>query len=489
MFQFISKSLKFGILFLFLVPAFAFSQKQVDLNKLDEYFNQAFKDWKVPGMAIGIVKNDSLIFAKGYGLRDVEKTDKVDANTLFAIASNTKAFTSAALATLIEDEKLKWNDSVIKFLPYFELYDSYVTKNLTIADMLSHRTGLETFSGDLLWYGSNYSREEVIRRAKYLKQARSFRTSFGYSNIMYIAAGEIIQKVTGKKWEDYISETFLKPLGMNDTKTSITQLDYTKDVAMPHTFFDNKMIKIPYLNWDNVAPAGSILSSVNDMSKWIKLQLNHGTLNGKQYFNETSSRQMWTPYVNFYVNDGSEKLWPTTHFKSYGLGWGLMDLYGKKIVSHTGGYDGMLSTVCLIPEEKLGFVILTNANEMLFYSLYYKILDAFLSDSNADWSKYFLDRDISNKKHDADDKLQEEKDRDENEAATVELKEFCGTYKSELYGEAKVTLENKDFKVKMVPSPLFVGDLTHWQGNTFKVVFKNFPSLPYGKVNFILNAM
>ena len=185
MVQFISKSLKFGILFLFLVPAFAFSLKQVDLNKLDEYFNQAVKDWKVPGMAIGIVKNDSLIFAKGYGLRDVEKADKVDANTLFAIASNTKAFTSAAIATLIEDEKLKWNDSVIKYLPYFELYDSYVTKNLTIADMLSHRTGLETFSGDLLWYGSNYSREEVVKRAKYLKQVYGFRTNFGYSNYLY----------------------------------------------------------------------------------------------------------------------------------------------------------------------------------------------------------------------------------------------------------------------------------------------------------------
>ena len=214
--------------------------KQV-LKNLDEYYSKALTDWEVPGMAIAIVKDDSVIFARGFGVREIGKPEKVDANTLFAIASNTKAFTAATLAILVDEGKLKWDDKVINYLPWFQLYDPYVTANMTIRDLLSHRSGLATFSGDLVWFATNYSREEVIKRAKYLKPVYGFRERFGYSNIMFLAAGEIVHAVSGQTWDDFVAERIFKPLKMARTNTTTKALVGLDNVAQCHTDFDGKV--------------------------------------------------------------------------------------------------------------------------------------------------------------------------------------------------------------------------------------------------------
>ncbi|RPH33062.1 MAG: serine hydrolase [Bacteroidales bacterium] len=467
---------------------FAQEEQQKTLKELNEYYTKALADWDVPGMAIAIVKDDSVIFTKGFGVREVGKPEKVDANTIFAIASNTKAFTAAALAILVDEGKVKWDDKVIEYLPWFQLYDPYVTYNMTIRDLLCHRSGLATFSGDLLWFASTYSREEVIRRARFLKPVYGFRERFGYSNIMFIAAGEIVQVVTGKTWDEFTAERIFQPLRMARTNTSTKALVGLDNVAQCHTTFEGKTISIPYLNWDNVAPAGSINSSVNDISRWIKLQLNNGKMGATQIFSPSRSREMWSSNTLQGVSSFSENLFPTTHFKAYALGWGVFDYLGKKVVSHSGGYDGMISYTCLVPEDKLGFVILTNKNSSLYNPLAFKTLDMFLGGKHTDWSAMMLDDNYKQTEMEKKDRLEEELKRVKDSHPTLALNEYAGLYGGELYGNARVTFENGELKLLFVPTPQLNATLKHWQYDTFSIQFPDFPSLPQGKVTFLINA-
>lgn len=467
-----------------------FAQKGLDktLKSLDAYYAKAIVDWKVPGMAIAIVKDDSVIFAEGYGVREIGKPEKVDKNTLFAIASNTKAFTSAAMAILVDEGNVNWDDKVIKYLPWFQMYDPYVTYNMTIRDLLCHRSGLATFSGDLIWFASNYSREEVIKRARFLKPIYGFRERFGYSNIMYLTAGEVVHSVSGKSWDVFVSEKIFNPLGMNRTFTSINDLKGLDNVAMCHTEYDGQIISIPYLNWDNVAPAGAINSCVADLSKWIKLQLRNGKIGSNQIFSEKRSKEMWSPNTVQNISSVSEKQFPSTHFKAYALGWGVSDYLGKKIVSHSGGYDGMLSYTCLIPEEKIGFVVLTNCNNSVYNPLVFKTLDALLGGKEIDWSQLMLENAKNQQALGKKNSLEEEQKRVKDSHPTLSLKEYEGLYGGDLYGNASITNENGSLKLSFVPAPKFHSLLKHWQYDTFSIQFPEFPSLPDGKVTFIINA-
>ncbi len=458
------------------------------LAGLDDYFGKALTDWEVPGMAIGIVKDDSLLFAKGYGVRHIGEKVSVDINTIFPIASNTKAFTSAAMAILVEEGKLSWDDKAIRYLPYFELYDPWVTANMTIRDLLCHRSGLETFSGDLVWYGSSYTREEVIKRAKYLEPTYEFRTHFGYQNIMFIAAGEIISKVSGKSWDDFIADRFFKPLQMNRSTTTISDFDELGNIAMPHTTNNDQVVSIPFMNWDNIGGAGAINCCVADMGEWLKLQLNQGKYNDKVIFSDESSQAMWSAHTVQNVSEGAKRLWPSLHFKAYGLGWSLFDYHGRKIVGHSGGYDGILSYTCLVPEENLGFVILTNRNSSLYYSLIYKILDTFLSDNTTDWSTKFLERTKSFEERKKQEKKEKEEARVRNTNSSLKLSEYTGTYHCSLYGDVEVKLENRKLVLYFIPTPGFIGILDHWHFDTFSIKLKNTPSLPEGSVQFILDT-
>lgn len=472
-----------GLMFVFSI--FSFGQNQEET--LSEYFKKAILHWNVPGMAVGIVHNDSIVLLQGYGVRETGRPEIVDGNTVFAVASNTKSFTATAIGILIDEGKLKWDDKVIDHLPWFRLYDPYVTEHITIRDLLSHRSGLVTFSGDLIWYGSSYSREEIIRRASFLKPGHGFREKFGYSNIMYLTAGQIVEKISGLNWDEFITQRILVPLNMHNTFTSISRLDLKGNTAIPHNAINDSAFSIHYLNWDNIGPAGSLNSSAADMLKWIQLQLGKGTVNGNTIISEKRLREMYSPQTIQNVSPFSEKTWPSTHFKSYGLGWALMDYHGRKVISHSGGYDGMISYTCFVPEENLGFVILTNQNSSLYYPLAYKILDTYLSASSTDWSDFFLNLQKDAKE---EEKLQKQKDSLSyipGTSPSLALKDFAGTYRSTAYGDVKVELIHDQLHLKFIPSPMFTSPMKHWQYNTFSIKFDKVPSLPEGKAAFIIN--
>jgi len=467
------------------------AQKNIDkkIKILDAYYEQALTDWEVPGMAIAIVKDGEIIFSKGYGVRDVEKGDAVDGNTLFAIASNSKAFTTAALAMLVDDGKISWDDRVRDYLPWFELYDPYVSDNFSIRDLLTHRSGLKTFSGDLLWYGTNLSRREVVENAKYLEPTFGFRAGWGYSNIMYLTAGLVIEEVSGKTWDKFIKERILTPLNMDRTLSSTNDLKGMENVSTPHNDFKCGQIAIGWLNWDNIAPAGGLISSVNDVSQWLIFQMSQGiTPDGDTLINRARFREMWSAVNPQGVSAGSSALWPSTHYKAYGLGWSTFDYLGKKVIGHGGGYDGFITNTTFIPEENIGVVILTNTNTSLYYPLKFKTLDILLgNDVETDWSGDFLARIEQGKEFAEEQKVKAEEERAKDTKPTLAIEDYLGVYHCEMYGDARVYLDKGMLRLDMEPTDIFLGHLTHWQYNTWKIELKRVPSLPSGLVNFIIS--
>ena len=251
-------------------PSYILQAQEINLPVIIESWRN---DFHVPGMSVGVIKDGNILLSEGFGVLESGKPEEVDEHTLFSIASNTKAFISAAIATLVEEGKLSWDDRVQKWLPYFELYDPCVSEMMTIRDLLSHRSGLGTFSGDVIWYRSNYTAEEVVRRAKEIPQAFEFRNGYGYSNVMFITAGEIIRAATGKTWSEYIRQEFLDPLGMNRTITSTNEIPLRQNIATPHIAEGEHNNPTSWVNWDNMGAAGGIISSADDMLKWINLQL------------------------------------------------------------------------------------------------------------------------------------------------------------------------------------------------------------------------
>ncbi|HFS67688.1 MAG TPA: serine hydrolase, partial [Flavobacteriia bacterium] len=456
---------KYLFLFALLWSLISFSQTKEQLNHLDRYYQKALQEWHIPGMAIAIVKNDSVIFNKGYGYADLEKKSKVDANTLFAIASNSKAFTATALAQLVDQGKIKWTDKVIDYVPYFRLYDDYTTNHTTIEDLLCHRNGLKTFSGDLLWYGTDLSQEEIITKQGFLKPVAEFRTKYGYSNIQFIAAGKVIEKVTDTAWADYVKVHFIKPLKMNRTLTSVSQLDKASNVATPYYYDNGKNQKLEWINWDNMAPAGGIISSVNDYAKWMILNLNKGKFENKQIYSKNSYITMTTPHINWKVGDNKQH----NHFSGYGLAWDLKDYQGYKIVGHSGGYDGMISRNSLVPEKKLGIVILTNNLNWAPSALANKTFDVLLANDlkGKDWSSDYAK---IKKKQDsiAQEKLiKNEKLRHKINKHHLSFEKYTGVFKDKMYGTVTVTIKENKLHFTMDRTPIYFGDLNHWNDHVF----------------------
>jgi len=477
-------------LFLSLIILLGFLFKvnaQQSLNELKNTYKTALSDWNVPGMAVAIIKNDSLVLSQGFGIRDIDSKEKVTDETLFAIASNTKAFTAAGLGILVDEGKLSWDDKVTKHLPWFRMYDPYVTHEMTVRDLLCHRSGLKTFSGDLLWFGSEYSRREIVERARHLEPAYGFREQFGYSNIMYLAAGLIIEEISGRSWDEFMYWRIFKPLEMGRTITTTYDLEHFEDVATPHNQTDSGTIAIDYLNWDNIAPAGGIISCVKDVKNWLTLQLNHGVFEGDTIFSHDVQKEMWAQHTPLNVSDYSRKMFPSTHFKSYGLGWSVSDYGGKKIVTHNGGYDGMISQTVLIPEENSAFVILTNSLSGIYQPMMYTTLDFLLGRESKDWNSVALKRHERYEKHKEKQQAKKDSSRKQDTSPSFPLQEYTGTYNGELYGPVKVSIENGQLKMQMVPSPKFHSTMEHWHYDTFNIKFEEFPSLPRGWVNFIMD--
>src|SRR5687768_5158455 len=337
------------------------------IRSFDAYVAKAMKDWKVPGMAIAIVRNDSVVFAKGYGVRKLGEPTPVDPRTVFAIGSASKAFTAAAVAMLVDDGKMKWDAPVTSYLPGFQMYDPYVTRELTVRDALSHRSGLAR--GDLMWYGTAFDRSEILRRVRHLEPSWSFRSNFGYQNIMYLAAGQASAAAAGRDWDTLIQERIFAPLGMRNSYTSVRALASLPNVAQPYAEIDGGVSFVPYANIDNIGPAGSINSNVLDVAQWVRLQLGAGKFAGKQLISSGNVAQMHTPHTIIRNEPPWSLYFPEAHLMAYGMGWFLNDYKGRLAVHHGGNIDGMSSLVAMLPEEKMGAVVLTNMNGSMLPSV------------------------------------------------------------------------------------------------------------------------
>ena len=472
----------FSVFFVCFTASFAQYEKQTAY--LDSYLETAVKDWNLPSLSIGIVKDGQVVFQRSYGyLKNGEET-KADENSIYAIASLSKAFTTACIGMLVDEGKLSWDDRVIDHLPYFELHDPWVTANMTIRDLLSHRSGLATFDGDVLWYGTDYSREEIVRRIRQLPLKQNFRADYGYQNIMFITAGELIEAVSGVSWDDFVRERIFKPLDMDRSYTNFSDINLQDNMSYPHL----KGKPITHLSYNNSGATAAIHSNVDDMCNWIKFWLNKGivgsdTLLSTSAINELHMQHTVIRTSGFDAHNG-------THFKGYGMGWFLMDYNGKKVVHHGGGLPGYISKIALVPEENLGMIVLTNDMSWLPSALTYKVIDIFTREDPAerDWSKEYLGYSDNNDKKEAEKTVLRHEARVEKTKPSKALSDYAGVYEDKMYGRAIIALNGKKLHLEMVPTrQIFTADLNHWHYDTFQFTFED-PFLPEGFLTFKLNS-
>jgi len=466
---------KFSILFatfVFITSGITGQQSDnVNLEQLNKYYAKMVEDWDIPGVSIGIVKDGEMIFKGNYGVLEEGKDKAPDEKTLYAIASNSKAFTSAIIGILVQEGKLEWNDRVRKYLPYFELYDPWISNEVTIRDLLCHRVGLGTFSGDVIWYKADLTAEEIIRRVKYLPPAFDFRAGYGYSNVMYVTAGEVIREVTGKSWSVIVRERILEPLGMDRTVTSPNELEAKGNFATPHAREDEINIPIVWEDWETVGAMGGIISSIEDISKWMIFNLENGIWGDDTLMTKETRNMVWTPHNNHRVDHTTQNDF-NKHFSAYGLGWGLSDYHGRLRVGHTGAYDGMITAVTLIPDENLGVVVLTNGMKSPNMAATYYALDMFLGLETKDWSAKYLER--VNKRQKEDTRISSRKEkRVPDTKPSVALEEYTGIYQSDIYGEIRISLDSDQLRMEFEHSPYLSAKLSHWHYDVWEIQWDN----------------
>ncbi len=435
--------------YLFFLLTFSFynlalAQPTFIKDSIDDYINEGLNDWKIPGLALTIVKNGEVVLSKGYGVKNILTKEPVDENTLFIIASNSKLFTGTALAKLEFEKKLSLDDKITKYFPDFKLYNSTSTSLVTIKDMLSHHIGTKTFQGDFTFWNSALSRSQVMFKMRLLKPVNDFRTSYGYCNSCFLIAGEIIPKVTKSSWEKYVFDSLVTPLNMFRTKTLTYQISKLDNLASPYTTsFTGLLTQLPFDNIDNLAPATSMVSCIKDLSNWLMMQLDSGRLYGKQILPwqvVSKTRDIITPI--------SSKKRGATHFTGYGLGLFMSDYNGKQIFNHTGGADGFVTNTCFIPEINLGISILTNNdNQNFFEILRWQIIDAYLNLPFTNKSKQQLPRFIEDNEKQLNE-IKVWKSRIINNKPKLSLKSYVGTYENELYGTIDIIVVENNLKVK-----------------------------------------
>ncbi|HJR62774.1 MAG TPA: serine hydrolase [Gemmatimonadaceae bacterium] len=455
------------------------------LRGLDDYIERGMRAWKVPGLSIAVVKDDSVVYARGFGVRRVGTNERVDERTLFAIGSSSKAFTAAAVAMLVDEKKVKWDDPATRHLPSLELFDPYATRELTVRDLLSHRSGLAR--GDLVWYGSEFDRDEILRRVRYLEPSWSFRARFGYQNIMYLAAGQTVEAVAKKSWDDFVDERIFTPLGMTASSTTVRALDGVENVARPHSDSSGTVRAVPYRNIDNIAPAGSINSNAIEMAQWIRLQLGNGTYEGKKLLSAEAVKEMHEPHTIIRREGPWAMMTPDASFMSYGLGWILHDYRGKKAVQHGGNIDGMHALVGMIPSEQVGVVILTNLNpNALTTAIMNRVFDAYLGAPATDWSKQLLAAMDSLQGLQAAAQKRMETARVDGTRPSVALEKYAGTYSHDMYGDVVVARNGDGLTIRRGQS--FTAPLSHWHFDTFRIQAVG-GGIGMGFVSFTLDPM
>jgi len=453
-------------------------QQQTRIEILDELFSKAYSDFEMAGLAIGIIKDGKIKLAKGYGDLVYGEERKVDGETIFEIASCTKAFTAAAIGMLVDDGLLDWEDRVIDYLPGFKLDDPYVTREIRIIDLLCHRAGFNTFDGDLLWYNTNYTRGDIVDKIKYMSLKNSFRMKYGYSNVMYVVAGEVIEAVTGKTWDDFVQERFFAPLKMTATKTTNRAFTKESNKAQPHL----KWEVLEFLNYDNAGPAASINSNINDLMKWVGMWLNKGKLNGEEFLSEKTYQKITSGQIVPKIRESERNL--GINFKEYALGWEIFEYNGVKVINHNGGLPGYLSKVAFVPELNLGFVILYNNMSYVLNAAMYSILDAYIKDEIG--NHFETTKEAVDKYHELEKVNLEKRANSQikNTAPSLSLEGYSGTYNDKMYGDATVTFSNGQLTLSLLPAKkYFTADLIHWHFDTFDFKF-NDSFLPNGLITF-----
>jgi CubicO group peptidase (beta-lactamase class C family) len=459
-------------------------------SDLDAWVGRAMREFDVPGVAVAIVKDGQTVLRRGYGVRRLGDAAKVDEHTLFGIASNSKAFTATALAMLVDEGKIAWDDPVQKHLPSFAMYDPYVSRELTVRDLLCHRSGLGLGAGDLLfWPDTDVTREQVVAAARYIRPATSLRSKYAYNNLMFVVAGEVVRAVAGKPWDDFIHERIFSPLGM--TESQITTLGFRPgdNVAAPHSRgwrLEGTLTPIPATKDQTWAAAAGIKSNLTDLTKWVSAHLAQGKANGRQIWSEKAEYEMWSPQTIINVSQGgSAALRPLRpNFSAYGLGFSLRDYKGRKIVSHGGALTGMLTTIYMVPQENLGIVVLTNQEESgLMSAVVWHIVDHYLDQPASDWIAIHKQAGAERMQRAKQAEQKQEQARARDSKPSLPLSGYAGTWTDAWYGNATLAIEGAKLVLRMSRTPAMVGDLEHWQYNTFRCVFRD-KTIPDAFVTF-----
>jgi len=467
-------SLFFNLLYSQQLPTFV-------KDSLEQYIERGMNDWRIPAVAVAIIKDGEIAYMKGHGSTQSEGGAPVDNNTLFMIGSNTKAFTALSLAILEQEEQLRLNDKVKKWMPEFELKNALASEEATIADMLCHRIGFETFQGDFTYWTSNLSREDVIQRMAVIDAPYGFRTRWGYCNAAFLTAGQVIPRATDMSWSEAIQQKILHPLNMDRTLMLSADLPEASNAARAHSIVDGQLVQVPYPMIDNLAPAGSMSSSINDMAAWMMAHLNNGKLGEEQAIPANAMQAIRRPYsiMGMDTRDAQE-----THFYLYGLGLTINDRDGKLVFGHTGGINGFLSSTLFVPEERLGIVVLTNTDQNGFYqALSDELLDAFLGLPYQNYSQKSLDWFINDQQQQKTrtDSLKQVAD---NTELTLSAEHYTGTYENELYGTVEIKAgQAHDLDIHFSNHTGLIGHLDHLGEHEFLCTFSN-PVFGVGKVPF-----
>ncbi|WP_242155697.1 serine hydrolase [Aestuariivivens sediminis] len=447
---------------------------QYSSQQVDSIMGDAMDKFNVAGVAVAIVKDGKIIHSKGYGVKSSVTKSPVNNHTNFAIASNSKAFTTAALAILVEEGKITWQDKVKDHIPEFKMYNPYVTENFNIQDLLTHRSGLGLGIGDLMFFpdGSSFTIDDLLSSFQYFKPVSAFRTQFDYDNLLYLVAGEVIKRVSGMSWEDFISERIFKPLNMDNSYPSLDRITDKKNLAKPHDANSGTLKVLPDFQEMINGAAGGIYSNVEDISIWMLMHLNNGKYGDNlenELFTKESQREMWKIHTVTNVNRNPRY---NSHFAGYGLGWQLSDIKGNMSVSHTGGLPGMLSKTIMIPDINLGVVILTNTSDDgagIFNSVSNTIVDSYLGLSDFGWIDKYAAYLIS-RKEDGDAVSKKVWERVESVADShINYEDYMGIYKDAWFGKVEVFLKGDKLWMKSHKSPKLNGEMFFYRANTFAV--------------------
>jgi len=459
---------------------------------LDAWVARAMKTFDVPGIGLAVVKDGKVVVAKGYGVRKLGATDAVDGRTLFGIASNTKVFTATALGLLVEEGKIEWDAPVVRYLPAFQMWDPYVTRELSVRDLLVHRSGLGLGAGDLLWWPtSTYNRAEIASRLRFIKPSTSFRSAYAYDNVLYLVAGQLIEAASGQTWEDFVTTRILNKVGMTGSNVMHSAASSGGNVAATHARVEGTVRPIAPFISDNTNPAGGINSSADDMAKWLQVFLGGGQLpGGTRLFSEQTLRQITrvvTPLSP--MSNPPAELAPQRHyFAGYALGLNVRDYRGMRMWHHSGGLPGYLSRVMMVPDAQVGVVVLTNAESgAAFESIAFHVIDHYLGAPGTDWIETYRVLTARSDTAVAEADKKTAASRDATSKPSLTLAGYAATYEDAWYGDIAIALEQGKLVMRFSRTPSLVGDIEHWQHDTFVVRWRDRELRADAFVTFALN--